>query len=601
MCIQKINNGIIFILTLLVINIFILSCEDYLDKSPDSDISEKDVYGNFISYQGFIEEMYNCIADPHKALAGNLYNNMFLDDATLSNAPLLWDNGDYWFDEWRFLTGSLNTGLGTMSKRVWPLAWYAIRKSNIALSNLDLMTEGTLEEKNIIEGQAYFFRGFFHLELMGFYGGLPYIDTVLVAAQEMKIPRLNYKESALKVASDLRKAAELLPVNWDDTNAGKMTLGNNAIRVNKIEALGYLGKNLLYAASPMMNESSTGNASYDTELCKEAASALAEAIELCDQTGLYKLEPWETRTNVFWVRSPNNMIRPGGTEVIRNQTIYDVGFTRWTTVRANSPVEFGAGNNKVEVPTHNYVKNYGMANGLPIDDPESGFNPADPWKNREPRFYIDIVVDNDEMVMSSSGGLDKIAQLYTGGRHRGGSKGSVTGYYLKKYTPKGANPWDNWWGNLQAYQPRLRLADIYLMYAEAVLQGYGSAASSVPGFGLTAEDAINVVRNRALLPDISAKYKNSKDLFMQEIIRERAVELAFEGHRWFDLRRWNILQDNKYREKTAIDFDRDSENKPINLQERVVVTRVAEKKHNWVPLPVNDISLYEEFPQNPGW
>ena len=126
----KINYVLKLILILCVASLSLSSCEDYLDKAPESDIYESDVFGNFISYQGYIEEMYNCIADPHKALAGNIYINMYLDDATLSNSPLLWDDGNYWTEQWRFLTGSLNTGLGTMSKRIWPLSWYAIRKSN---------------------------------------------------------------------------------------------------------------------------------------------------------------------------------------------------------------------------------------------------------------------------------------------------------------------------------------------------------------------------------------------------------------------------------------------------------------------------------------
>lgn len=598
---RKKNNGIQFILYIFILALGFASCEDYLDKAPESDISDKDVFGNFISFQGFIEEMYNCIADPHKAMAGNHYYNSFFDDATLSNSPLPWDDGNYWFAQDRFLTGSVNTDNETMNKRIYPLAWYAIRKANLALASLDLMTSATQEDRDLIAGQAYFFRGFFHLELMQYFGGLPYIDTLLVASQEMKVPRLSYRETALKAAIDFRRAADLLPINWDNTTAGKMTLGNNALRASKIEALGYLGKNLLYAASPMMNESSTGVNAYDTELCKQAAEVFAEAIKLCNETGAYKLEPWETRTNNFWVWSPGNRERPGGTEVIRNQSIYRVDYTRWCTNRTSNPVQFGAGNTRVEVPTHNYVENYGMANGLPLDDPASGYDPEDPFSNREPRFYVDIVVDGNRIVNSTNAGVHQFAQLYNGGIHKGGTQGSVTGYLYRKYTPLGCNQWDRGWDNFQAYQPRLRLADIYLMYAEAVLWGYGSAKASATGINLTSEQAFNTIRNRAMLPNIDQKFLATKESFMEEIIRERAVELAFEGLRFFDLRRWNLLGEMKYREKYALDYDRGSDGKPINIQKRLVTTRVVEKKHNWVPFPVNDVSLYAEFPQNPGW
>ena len=80
-----------------------------------------------------------------------------------------------------------------------------------------------------------------------------------------------------------------------------------------------------------------------------------------------------------------------------------------------------------------------------------------------------------------------------------------------------------------------------------------------------------------------------------------SVELAFEGLRWHDLRRWNIAGEKKYKEKTVIDFDRGANGKPINLKERIVVTRVFDKKHNWLPLPVNQVNLYPAFGQNPGW
>lgn len=595
---RKRNNSILFILAIFI-TLVMPSCEDYLDKAPESEISDNDVFGNFVSFQGFIEEMYNCITDPHKLLGGNLYFAAYYDDATLTNMPLLWDDGNYWDQQWRVMTGSVNTGNGTMDKRIWPLAWYAIRKANIALANLDLLN-GTEEERNAIEGQAYFFRGFFHFELMTYYGGLPYIDTLLVASDKIDVPRLNYRETALKAAADFKKAAELLPLDWDETGPGQRTKGDNRTRASKIEALAYLGKNLLYAASPMMNESSGGPNAYDTELCKEAAQVFAQVISLSDQSGLYALEPWATRNDVFWVRSSNANTRSGGKEVIRNQMVYNRDYSRWTTIRTGNPVPFGAGNTRVEVPTHNYVENYGMANGLPLNDPLSGYNPNDPFTGRDPRFYVDIVVDGDQIATSTGAGVHRFAQLYNGGIHKGGQQGSVTGYFHRKFVPLGCNTWDGLWSTIQSYQPRMRLGDIYLMYAEAVLWGYGSATASAPG-SLTSVQAFNTVRSRSGIPDIDARFLVSQQTFMEEIIRERAVELSLEGHRWFDLRRWNLLADMKYREKYALDYDRGSDGKPINIQKRLVYTRPIEKKHNWVPFQVNDISIYKEFPQNPGW
>jgi hypothetical protein len=588
------------------------SCETYLDRSPQATISDNDVFGSFVSFQGYVEEMYDCVIDIHKVLGGNQYYNFSASDEVLSNTPLIWDDGNYW-NQGTFLYGespNFTYSANLTRMRVWPFAWYGIRKANLGLSKIDLLADATEEQKSVIRGQLLFFRGFLHFELMRYYGGLAYVDEVLSSSEELKLPRLKYNETALKVAQDLEQAAGLLPLKWDDTQVGKATLGNNSQRITKIHALSLLGKNLLYAASPMINESSTGSNTFDAELCKRAANVFAEVIKICNETGVYKLQSWATWTDNFWVWSPSNRDRPGGTEVIMNPTIIIPSYVRFTTNRTSNPVQYGAGNNRVEVPTHNFIKNYGMANGLPIDDPESGFNPADPWAGRDPRFYVDIIYDGVRLVDNATAAAAKaneFAQLSNNGFHRNGTTasagvaGSVTGYFYKKWTPRGCNPWDNRWGSFQSYHPIIRLADVYLMYAEAALHGWGTPLSKSDAIALTAVDAVNVVRNRAQLPNLTPKYTASKDAFMKQIIRERAVEFAFEGHRFFDLRRWNISGNPEYLNKTAVDFDRGADGKPINIKERVVVTRIFEKKHNWLPFQLKDVKLYEGFPQNPGW
>jgi hypothetical protein len=574
-----------------------VSCESYLDKAPEATITEKDAFVNFVSFQGFVEEMYNCITDYNKAGAWNQY--LFADE-TLGNSPYPFDQGDYWNQNSLFYGETANTNLESRTKRIWPLCWYGIRKANLGLNHLDLLTDATQEEKDLIKGQCLFFRAWFHFELMRYWGGIPYIDVVLSPSDDLKLPRLNYRETALKAAEDFNASVDLLPINWDEIDAGQPTLGNNRQRITKIHALCYLGKNLLYAASPMMNEESTGNPSFDIDLCQQAAEAFAQALRVCNETGVYKLQSWATWTDNFWIWSSGNRLLPGGNEVIMEPTVYAPGRVKNSTIYATVPYQVG-GRTVVEVPTHNYVKNYCMANGLPIDDSASGYNENDPWTGREPRFYQDIIIDGDQLVTSTAAGINRYAQLYNGGNNRGNSNGSVTGYYYKRFSPIGCNQWDNKWNNFQAYIPYLRLADVYLMYAEAVLQGYGSSNSSVSGYPLTAEQAVNLIRNRAQLPDIDSKYTGTKEDFMEVIIRERAVELAYEGHRFNDLRRWNLNGVLKYREKTAIDFDRGSNGKPINLKERVVATRVVEKKHNWLPFQVSFTKLYPEFTQNPGW
>jgi starch-binding outer membrane protein, SusD/RagB family len=592
------KNYKLHLTVLLLITGLTTGCEDYLDQAPESIITDQDAFSTFFSFQGFVEELYSCHTDYFNSGG---YKDISGVDETIYTPPSFWDTGDYW-NQGGFLYGNTpNTdGRNVYVKRVWPLAWYGIRKANMALEKLPLMIDATQEERNFVEGQALFFRGWFYFELMRWWGGMPYITEVLHPAGDLKLPRLNYRETALMAAKDFEAAANLLPVNWDQSEAGKRTLGHNGQRITKIHALSYLGKNLLFAASPMMNEESTGNNFYDVDLAKRSAEAFAKAIETSSTSGRYMLQSWATWTDNFWFLSPDRRVINGGTEGIMIPPGYAANQIRWAGSPYRAPSTFNSGSAYVETPTHNFVQRYRMANGLPIDHPDSGYDPADPWSNREARFYVDITVDGDEIVRLSSSGADQYAQLYRGGRHRVGVGGSPTGYYYKKWAPKGTDKWENYWNRIYVSPPFLRLADVYLMYAEAVLHGYGSPTSSVPG-SITAIDAVNVIRNRAQLPDVPAEFTATKEAFWEELVRERTVELAFEGHRFHDLRRWNISGNPEFLQKTAIDFDRDTDGKPINMQERVIITRVFDKKHNWLPIYRQFVNLYEEFNQNPGW
>ncbi len=578
------------------------SCESYLDKAPEASISEKDVYGNFNSFQGFTEEMYNCIMDPDKGGAWNKYN---FADETLNNKPYNFDYGNYWGNEAYFYGKNADpTSTNPRDRRVWEYAWYAIRKANLAIEKIDEegLFDGTAEEKNHIKGQALFFRGWFYFEISRYWGGMPYITRVLDPTESLvteEFNRLNFQETAKLMARDFRAAADLLPNHWDESGPGQATLGHNRDRINKFHALGYLGKALLYAGSPMINEEATGSNTYDAELCGQAAKAFGELLALADQTGIYKMQSWSSWTDNF-IKLSN--LRPGGTEGIMMPIIYDRGRVRWSAIGATCPSSFAlnAGSD-ADVPAHNYTKNYAMANGLPIDDPDSGYDPNDPWTGREPRFYKDIVVDGDNF--SNINSANKYAQLYNGGYHRSQiNPPTVTGYYGKRFNGIGPKFTVSIAGQTQAYVPYLRLADIYLMYAEAVnFSSSGGPQATSGNYSMTAEEAMNMVRTRAQLPNIAAKFTANKDVFFEEIVRERAVELAFEGARFCDLRRWNRNGDPRYLDKTAIDFDRGTNGKPINISERLIVRRVAEKKHNWLPIQVSFTKLYEGFPQNPGW
>lgn len=613
-----------------------VSCEDYLDKTPDAIISDEIAFQNFRNFQGFTEELYMCIPNFSTIYWTTSFN--WGDDEIQSTANTFHfgvkiENGDFWgwqaeHDGWG--AGWLDKNDATTAadgrdprfrKGLWPLAWYGIRKANVGLANLDLMTDATLEERELIEGQLLFFRGWFHFMLMQYFGGLPYIDRVLPADEQLAEPRLSYHETAEKAAADFRRAADLLPINWDNTTVGRATLGKNELRINKIMALGYLGKNLLFAGSPLMNYESTGSRTYNAEYGKRAADAFGELLELVEsgQTQ-YALLPFEEYHRNFYTIGQNWRI-PGGTEAIFRAPYFDAHASRWGISRQYLPAVVADGDIKF-LPTANYVNFYGMANGLPLPDditqadPVSGYDPNYPWRGRDPRFYNDILYDGVMVVQGSMGGRaanDKWANLYTGGSYRDVQYGSRTGYVNRKFIPLTANELDkgdDFSRNHHIMVSYMRLADIYLMYAEATAVGYGSPSASSTKFGKSAVDAVNTIRDRAGVDHVAAQFIGSTEAFLPELRRERAVELSFESHRFNDLRRWLLLIEEPYTIKTSIEFERagtfdpsidPSENRVVNLQEKVILQRNFTEKHYWLPLKVADVNLYPEFYQNPGW
>mgnify|MGYP003623223056 CR=1 FL=1 len=238
---------------------------------------------------------------------------------------------------------------------MWPHSWYCIRKANDGLANLDKLV-GKQEEKNIIAGQLYFFRAWWHFELMSYFGGLPYVDEVLDGSGSLSLPRLSYQECADKAGADFRKAADLLPINWDDTNVGKNTQGKNQLRLTKIVALGYLGKNYLWAASPLMkNGAQLGGAqtyNYDDAYAQKAAEAFGELLNLVeggqtqyalvdfDYSDIYNHEKTPgvaTSFSDLFYTTRQNWLQPGSTEAIFRGPSPDANSSNWNTSKVFGP------------------------------------------------------------------------------------------------------------------------------------------------------------------------------------------------------------------------------------------------------------------------
>ena len=605
------------------------ACTDYLDKAPESEISETEAYKDWRNFQGFVEELYCCIPDFVKG--GHYTNSWNWGEDEIQNVGIDYhmvnkvDQGDFWgwqieHDGWGCgwmdqNPADFNPAGGNFSHKLWPAAWYGIRKANMGLENLDKLTDATQEQKNFIRGQLLFFRGWFHFELMQFFGGLPYIDYVLPSNEKLILPRLSYSECAEKAAKDFREAADLLPIDWDDTKTGSATLGNNDLRITKLACLGYLGKNLLWAGSPLMcgGQDST---SYDKEYCRRAAEAFGELFQLIDGGKTkFGLLPFAEYSNNF--RTNDGTRRIAGQN--KNGDIVEAIFRGpcygWNLQMSHDYTGLDLNDAGVtNMPTANYVNYaYGMANGLPLSDMSSGFDKTHPWKGRDPRFYHDIIFDGFQLIqgtLSSANEKWRYADMQTGGQHRNVIRGSRTGYYLLKFIDKNCNKYDDGYGWSYQYHihlPWMRLADVYLMYAEAAANASGSPTGNYYT-SMTALEAVNAVRQRAGVADVGVRYNKELIPFMQELRRERAVELSFEGHRFNDLRRWLLLDKYPYNIKTSQEFIRvttnnknPEQNQISEFREETILTRNFEQKHYWLPLKRTDTSMYPEFGQNPGW
>ncbi len=614
------------------------SCKDYLDKDPESIIGEDDAFKSFRNFQGFVERVSHTIPNVAKSNWATSFNwgedeviTTGTGDAMFGSAIDRGAYRDYITQEASgnysayFRRNSSTFGGDRFTKDIWNGGWAAIRVVNMGLQALadGKLTEATAEQRQFLEGQMYFWRAYFHFQSSVWFGGLPYVDTVLPSDEPLRLPRLTYHELAEKCIADLKIAVEKLPLDWDATATGAPTKGNNELRPNKIWAMAMLGKVQLYAGSPLMNAGINGQPTdYNKEYCANAADTFGELLALVEsgQTK-YSLVDFSEYSQLFCT-TDRNWLMPGLTEAIIRGPNYGAD-SYWRQTNSYQPTNMANGDGIVFHPSANYVQNYGTADGLPLDDPESGWTTTQPWKNRDPRFYHDIIYDGLKMVSAKLEGdnakwqyadLGK-SDTYTGAYREDPGNTSRTGYLMYKLIPKNANKWDdghNSWGHTVHLElTQLRLAEVYLFYAEAAAQGYSGAGNAKSSkFSKTAAEAINTVRDRAGVGHVADKYIDNLEKFMSEVRRERAVELAYEAHRFNDLRRWLLLTRAPYNVKTALYFERDGEFDPLaepterkikGWKEEVLIERNLGTKHYWMPFKTEDVTMYPEFGQNPGW
>jgi hypothetical protein len=258
--------------------------------------------------------------------------------------------------------------------------------------------------------------------------------------------------------------------------------------------------------------------------------------------------------------------------------------------RANFPIGYEGGNTGT-CPTQNLVDAFEMqATGLGIDEAGSGYDPSDPYAGRDPRLNHTVLINGSiwkgDTLEIWNGGLNGPPVRYA----------TKTGYYLKKYlieavslSPSNPSTRDHTW-------VLFRYGEVLLNYAEAMNEAYGPEAMGSGSLTMTALEAVNMIRARAGMPDFPTGLSQSE--FREKLRNERRVELAFEDHRFWDIRRWKI--GNTTTGIYGVDIEKDALD-VLSFTPKTVETRVWDDKMYLYPIPQSEIYINSSLTQNSGW
>ena len=425
--------------------------------------------------------------------------------------------------------------------------------------------------------EARWARAYFYFTLVRQYGDVPLKTKNMDAAEANVLPRVS-AETIFKFIDDECAAIKdsIIP---DYNSLGNMALSiAESGRANNLAVLALRARAALYYASPLFNP---GN---DKERWHQAALRCKEAIDACkarsmtlvaDYMSLFQSDNYKDTKEIIFARRQNSMTASNSFE------------------KYNFPIGMenaGGGN----CPTQNLVDAFEMTNGKAITDADSGYDPQNPYANRDKRLSWIIACNGEQWPNANPNPLE----IYTGGANAAPIPyATTTGYYLKKYcnpaTVIGATGANAFYHNYVLF----RLAELYLNYAEAMLNYTGDGYSTAEGLNMTAAEAINIVRTRAGQPNIATGLSASD--FKKKYENERFVELAFEGHRFFDVRRWKEAPDYfKTIRKMTITKSGDN----LTFTPGILETRQWEDKMYFFPIPQSEIQKSGgALEQNPGW
>ncbi len=649
----------------------VTSCEKFLDQSPSMGVDESEVYSDYTSVSLFLDGAY-------RWLQNELEYNSLCPSAQLTFNGAISDECASIFN---------GSGLGTINSGNWSAthintyeigdggnaslagdrataifrAYRTIRICNAVIENYTLV-DMTQDEEDKLLGQAYFLRAWSYFQLIRRYGGMPDLRNLYETISEYNQPRLTYHESHNILIEDLELAIAKLPTKWDEGNVG---------RANKLAAMAVKANAMLYDASPLMQNGldSTVDMDYDKSRALAAAQYTQVVIDYVkNNKALAKLSSNEDYQNIFyWLE--NSKFKPEEALWYNRDTADDVASSMRVKFLPHDWATTGsAGGNWVYsyyAPTQNMVDMFERCvvttdtNGeeirtyYPISDPRSGYTVKngvtnDMYTNRDPRLQINILLPGQVRGRNANTGLPLENTFYyfnDGMSIVGGSMVNdasnqyintrmQSGYMINKFVWENCNNHGDYeaggsmcWKTHRAITTYLRVAHLYLNYAEAAYEATGNYNQAPDGCTLTPLQALNIIRVRGGISEWAGE--SAYDSFREAYRRERCIEFMFENCRWYDLRRWMIAEKvfsstypikgvyavrSGYNSADAGSSGGEFQNVPYfdndpiedgtfscSTVDLTCEMRGFSKRNYWYPFSTYDVNALSNLKQNPGW
>lgn len=534
--------------------LFASSC-DYLDYSESSGYEKDDMFAYFDRAKGMLTAVYSYLPDDF----GNDFGGPTRASAT-DEGIYVWNTASIH----RYNNGSWSPIL-TIDDQ-WGKYYKAIHAANLFLENYrsdfpDIMWNENYKElmaqNKYYPYEARFLRSFYYFELIKRYKNVPLLERTYEMDEINNVPPTDFEKIVEFIVKECDDIVNQLPVSYKDVP------GKETGRITQGAVMALKSRVLLYAASPLFNTSQ------DQSKWIAAAKAAKALIDKAENEGWYQLVAGERVVNNL---ESKELIL----ETRQSETNYFEVY--------NFPMGFEGGKSGLN-PSQNLVDAFEMRDGSTFDwsNPVHVKNMYNP-EMRDPRLFESVLANG-----SVWKGIT--VETFVGGMNAPADGGTKTGYYLKKYLMESVNLDPNNMTSARHVWVLFRYSEVLLNYAEALYGAYQNPDYMDNIFTLSPRAAINKIRARAGMPDVKS------DNFEQRIRNERRVELAFEDHRFWDVRRWKIA--DKATDIYGVKIEKDGENYSYTRQ--LVEQRVWEDKMFLYPIANSELFKNSLLKQNTGW